>query len=129
MNKDEVLHQYSPLALAYLGDGVFELYVRTYLLEQGNCQSQKLHQKAQKFVSCGAQERFLNAIFSELSEEEQEVVRRGRNAKTHSKPKSADYGTYHAATAFEALWGYLHLSGQAERLKFLFDKIIALEVN
>lgn len=129
MNKEEVLHQYSPLALAYLGDGVYELYVRTYLLEQGNCQSQKLHQKAQKYVSCGAQEQFLNVILPELTETELEVVRRGRNAKTHSKPKSADYGTYHAATGFEALWGYLHLAGEQQRLKTLFDKITALEVN
>lgn len=124
MTKEEVLRQYSPLALAYLGDGVFELYVRTYVLEQGNCQSQKLHAKSQKFVNCAAQERFLELLQPMLTEEEQEVVRRGRNAKTHSKPRSADYGTYHAATGFEALWGYLQLAGEEARLKQLFEKIV-----
>ena len=123
MTKEEVLRQYSPLALAYLGDGVFELYVRTYVLGQGNCQSQKLHAKSQKFVNCAAQEHFLEVLQDELTEDELEVVRRGRNAKTHSKPRSADYGTYHAATGFEALWGYLQLAGEQERLQQLFEKI------
>lgn len=124
MTKEEVLRQYSPLALAYLGDGVYELYVRSYVLAQGNCQSHKLHEKAQKFVNCAAQERFLEKLSGELTEDELEVVRRGRNAKTHSKPRSADYGTYHAATGFEALWGYLQLAGETERLQYLFDKIV-----
>lgn len=129
MNKEDVLHNYSPLALAYLGDGAYELMVRSYILEQGNCQNQKLHQKAQKYVNCAAQEQFLNHLLPELSETELEVVRRGRNAKSNSKPKNADYGTYHAATGFEALWGYLHLAGQQARMQELFDKIIALGVN
>ncbi len=124
MTKEEILRQYSPLALAYLGDGVYELYVRAHVLGQGNCQSQKLHQKAQKFVNCAAQEHFLELLLPQLTAEEQEIVRRGRNAKTHSKPRSADYGTYHAATGFEALWGYLHLAGEVERMQYLFDKII-----
>lgn len=124
MTKEEVLRQYSPLALAYLGDGVYELYVRSYVLAQGNCQSHKLHEKAQKFVNCAAQEQFLEKLSEELTEDELEVVRRGRNAKTHSKPRSADYGTYHAATGFEALWGYLQLAGETERLQYLFDKIV-----
>jgi len=87
MNKEQVLHNYSPLALAYLGDGAYELYVRTYILEQGNCPNQKLHQKAQQYVNCAAQERFLNLLLPDLTEMEQEVVRRGRNAKSNSKPK------------------------------------------
>ena len=118
------MRQYSPLALAYLGDGVYELFVRNYVLAQGNCQSQKLHTKSQKFVNCAAQERFLNLLQDTLTEEEQEIVRRGRNAKIHSKPRSADYGTYHAATGFEARWGYLYLAGEQARLQELFDKII-----
>ncbi len=124
MTKEEVLRQYSPLALAYLGDGVYELYVRAHVLSQGNCQSQKLHAKSQKFVNCAAQEAFLTLLQEELTEDELEVVRRGRNAKTHSKPRSADYGTYHAATGFEALWGYLYLAGEEERLHHLFAKIV-----
>ena len=74
MNNEQVLHTYSPLALAYLGDGVYELFVRTYILEQGNCQNQKLHQKAQKYVNCAAQERFLNHLLPELTETEQEAA-------------------------------------------------------
>ena len=128
MNKEEIARQYSPLALAYLGDGVYELFVRAYVLEQGNCQNHKLHEKSKDFVSCAAQERFLNLLLPELTEAEQEVVRRGRNAKSHSKPRNADYGTYHAATGFEALWGYLYLAGEQERLQQLFDRIVEEKV-
>jgi ribonuclease-3 family protein len=71
----------------------------------------------------------LNHLLPELTETEQEVVRRGRNAKSNSKPKSANYGTYHAATGFEALWGYLHLAGETDRMAELFDKIIAYGVE
>lgn len=124
MNKIDVIRQYSPLALAYLGDGVYELYVRRYVLGQGNCQNHKLHEKSKKFVSCDAQERFLELLLPELTPEEQEVVRRGRNAKTNSKPKNANHSTYHAATGFESLWGYLYLAEDTLRMEELFDKII-----
>ncbi len=122
-NKEEILRRYSPLALAYLGDGVYELYVRKYVLEQGNCQNHKLHEKSKHFVSCGAQAQFLELLTPQLSEEELEIARRGRNAKSNSKPRSADYGTYHAATGFEALWGFLYLAGETERLDRLWDII------
>ena len=128
MNKEEIARQYSPLALAYLGGGVYELYVRAHVLRQGNCQNHKLHEKSKDFVSCAAQERFLNLLMPELTEAEQEVVRRGRNAKSHSKPKNADYGTYHAATGFEALWGYLYLAEENERLAYLFSRILEEQV-
>ena len=124
MTNEEIARQYSPLALAYLGDGVYELYVRAHVLRQGNCQNQKLHEKSKDFVSCAAQERYLNLLLPELTEAEQEIVRRGRNAKSHSKPKNADYGTYHAATGFEALWGYLYLAGEQQRLDQLFARIL-----
>lgn len=124
MNKIDVIRQYSPLALAYLGDGVYELYVRRYVLGQGNCQNHKLHEKSKRFVSCEGQSRFLELLWPTLTEEEQEVVRRGRNAKTHSKPKNAQHGTYHAATGFESLWGFLYLAEETERMEQLFNKII-----
>lgn len=127
MTNEEIARQYSPLALAYLGDGVYELFVRAHVLRQGNCQNHKLHEKSKDFVSCAAQERFLNVLLPELTEAEQEIVRRGRNAKSHSKPKNADYGTYHAATGFEALWGYLYLAGEQERLEHLFARILEEE--
>jgi len=124
MDKIDVIRQFSPLALAYLGDGVYELYVRNHVLQQGNCQNHKLHEKSKKFVSCEAQDRFLTMLTPILHEDELEIVRRGRNAKSNSKPRNADYGTYHAATGFEALWGYLYLAGEHERLRFLFEKIL-----
>ncbi|MBQ7089849.1 MAG: Mini-ribonuclease 3 [Clostridia bacterium] len=124
MDKIDVVRQFSPLALAYLGDGVYELYVRNHVLRQGNCQNHKLHEKSKKFVSCEAQDRFLTMLTPILHEDELEIVRRGRNAKSNSKPRNADYGTYHAATGFEALWGYLYLAGEHERLRLLFDKIL-----
>lgn len=124
MDKIEVIRQFSPLALAYLGDGVYELYVRNHVLRQGNCQNHKLHEKSKHFVSCEAQDRFLTMLTPILHEDELEIVRRGRNAKSNSKPRNADYGTYHAATGFEALWGYLYLAEEHERLQFLFDKIL-----
>lgn len=127
MNKEDVMRQYSPLALAYLGDGVYELYVRNHVLSMGNRQNHKLHEKSKHFVSCEAQQAFLEKILPDLSEDEQEIVRRGRNAKSHSKPRHADPGTYHAATGFEALWGYLYLAGEQKRLEELFERIIANE--
>ena len=123
MNKEEILRQYSPLALAYLGDGVYELYVRAYLLKQGNCPNYQLHNKAKHFVSCDAQQRFLEALLPDLHEDERDIIRRGRNAKSHSKPRNALHGTYHAATGFEARWGYLYLAGEQQRLAEIFDKI------
>ncbi len=127
MNREEVMRQYSPLALAYLGDGVYELYVRNYVLSQGNRQNHKLHEKSKHYVSCGAQQIFLEKIMPILTQDEQEIVRRGRNAKSHSKPRNADLGTYHAATGFEALWGYLYLAGERERMDQLFERILTDE--
>lgn len=126
MDKIEVIRNYSPLALAYLGDGVYEVYVRTHALTLGNCQNNKLHEMGKKFTCCEGQARFLEALWEELSEQEQEVVRRGRNAKSNSKPKNASHGTYHAATGFESLWGFLHLAGDTARMEELFNKILEI---
>ena len=86
LNKEEIARQYSPLALAYLGDGVYELFVRAHILRQGNCQNHKLHEKAKDFVSCAAQERFLNLLWEELTEREQEIVRRGEMPRPIPSP-------------------------------------------
>ncbi len=122
-NKEEVRRTYSPLALAYLGDGVYELLVRDYVLAQGNCQNNKLHEKAKKFVSCAAQSHYLALLEPFLEEDEREIVRRGRNARIHTKPRNAELGAYHAATGLEALFGYLYLSEDHPRLQALFDKM------
>lgn len=110
-----------PLTLAYLGDAIFELYVRRRLLELGRTRVRELHRGAVEYVRASAQAETLAAISSSLSDEERDIVRRGRNAKGHAGPKGADPAEYNAATAFEALLGYLYLAGREERLGEVLD--------
>lgn len=111
--------EYSPLALAYIGDGIYELIVRTILLAAGNRPQGKLHREAVKYVSAPAQARIIGIVAKLLDEEELAIYKRGRNAKPHSMAKNAHPGDYHAATGFEALMGYLYMSGRIERLLYL----------
>lgn len=117
--------QMHPLALAYLGDAVFELYVRQYLLSLPNHRPHVLHKQATGFVSAKAQARLLAEWIPLLSEDELEIVRRGRNAKSASMPKNADILEYRHSTAFECLIGYLFSERKFERLKELLDKVTA----
>jgi len=110
----------SPLTLAFVGDGVFELFVRERLVCQGNCPVKSLHKKSVEQVCCGAQAKVSKRLLPLLTEEELEVFKRGRNAHTNHVPKNAAVEDYHAATAFEALFGYLYLSGNIERLREIF---------
>ena len=105
-----------PIALAYIGDAVYEVAVRQYLLSKANMRPNHLHRSATKLVSAKAQSRILTSIENELTEEEQGVVRSGRNAKSGSVPKNADVLEYRHATAFECLIGYLYSSSQHERM-------------
>ncbi|WP_240037267.1 Mini-ribonuclease 3 [Paenibacillus amylolyticus] len=105
-----------PIALAYIGDAVYEVAVRQYLLSKANMRPNHLHRSATKLVSAKAQSRILTSIEAELSEEEQDVVRQGRNAKSGSVPKNADVLEYRHATAFECLIGYLYSSSQHDRM-------------
>lgn len=105
-----------PLTLAYLGDSIYEAFVRERLLERGVVKVNDLHRGALKYVRATAQAQIVEALHERLSEQEQDVVRRGRNAKGHAAPKSAEAAEYAASTGFEALIGYLHLAGNAERL-------------
>ncbi|MBY0121897.1 Mini-ribonuclease 3 [Bacillus sp. S/N-304-OC-R1] len=111
--------QLNSLALAYMGDAVFEVYVRRHLIQSGQVRPNQLHREATHYVSAKAQSAFIHQLLDSglLSEEEIAVVRRGRNAKSGSVPKNTDVQTYRYSTAFEALIGYLHLSGQEERLE------------
>lgn len=127
MTKDDVSKNYSPLALAYLGDSVYELYVRAYLLESGNCPNHVLNDRARSFVKCEAQQHFLEVLAPHLLPDEAALVRRGRNAKSATKPHHATHGAYHAATALEALFGYLYLAGETARLTALFEIICKKE--
>lgn len=114
--------QLSPLTLAFIGDGVFEVFVRERLVCLANCPVKKLHQSSVEQVRCQAQAGFMEVLMPILTEEELEIFKRGRNAHT-SVPKNAEPADYHAATGFEAMFGYLYLKGDIDRLRQLFSII------
>ena len=106
----------NPLQMAYVGDTVHDLYVRSMLLSRGMAVG-KMHRQAVRMVSAGAQARMLERIEPELTQEEADIARRGRNSQAkHAAPRHAAPADYAHATALEALWGYLYLSGQTQRL-------------
>jgi ribonuclease-3 family protein len=119
--KPEQIH---PLALAYLGDAVYEVYIRQYLLSLTNHRPHHLHRTATRFVSAKAQAKALQGWMEHLSEEELDIVKRGRNAKSGSVPKNADVLEYRHSTAFECLIGYLYYRQRFERLRVLMDMAI-----
>ena len=110
------LREYSPLVLAYIGDDIFDLIVRTMLVRQKNCQVQKLHRQASLLVKASAQAAMIEKIMPLLTEEEIAVYRRGHNAKPHTKAKNATHSDYHTATGLEALMGYLYLKKDMTRI-------------
>ncbi|MGI6255013.1 MAG: Mini-ribonuclease 3 [Acutalibacter sp.] len=114
----------SPLPLAFVGDGVFELLVREYLVAQGNCPVRKLHSRKVELVRCQAQAQDLEGLWPQLSQEERDVALRGRNAHVGHVPKNAEVADYHGATALETLFGYLYLKGDLPRLRELFAQIM-----
>jgi ribonuclease III family protein len=111
--------QLNSLALAYIGDAVYDLYVRHRLLSQGNVKPHQLHKQATRYVSAKAQASVILALLQQsiLTEEEQAVVRRGRNAKSATVPKNTDVQTYRYSTAFETLIGYHFLGNNQERME------------
>lgn len=111
-----------PLLLAYLGDAVFELYVRQKMLNNRVLPINRLHKKVTEIVRAGGQDAILRQIEPHLTEEEADIVRRGRNTKGRV-PKNADMAVYRRATGFEALLGWLYLHGSQERLSQLFAMI------
>ena len=115
----------SPLPLAFVGDGVYELLVREHLLAQGNCPVKKLNSRKVELVRCQFQAQALERLWPRLSGEEQEVALRGRNAHVGHVPKNANVADYHGATALEALVGYLFVTGQMERMEEILK--LALE--
>ena len=114
----------SPLPLAFVGDGVYELLVREYLAAQGNCPVKKLHARKVELVRWSARAQGLEKIWPQVTAEEREVAQRGRNAHVGHVPKNAALADYHGATALEALFGYLYLSGNMTRLRELFRCVI-----
>lgn len=109
----------SPLALAFVGDGVYDLFVRERLVCEANRPVKKLNEEKVATVRCSSQARLVEQLMPILTEEETDILKRGRNAHTQHVPKNATSADYHAATAFEALLGYLYLSGRIERIREL----------
>ncbi|MDU2110929.1 MAG: ribonuclease III domain-containing protein [Clostridiales bacterium] len=117
----------SPLVLAYLGDTVYESYIREHLIRQNiNRKVNNLHKLAINYVKAKAQSDIIHSIEDELTEEEQRIYKRGRNQKSHTAPKNADIIDYKYATGFEALIGYLYLSEDKERLEYIVKKGIEI---
>lgn len=116
--------QLNPLVMAFVGDAVFELVVRTYLVSSNTeLSAHKLHVKAISYVKAHAQSEFIKKIEKDLTEEELAIYKRGRNAKSATVPKNADVQEYRTATGFEALVGYLYLTNQEDRLLQIFDRL------
>lgn len=115
----------SPLIWAYIGDAVYEMHIRMYLINTTNLKPNKLHIEAIKYVKAKAQADILNRIHDSLTEQEQEIVRRTRNTENHHLPKNTELKDYMYATAFEGLIGYLFLTNQKERL----DEILSLSIK
>lgn len=129
MDRSELL-TISPLVLAYLGDTVYEYYVREYLIKKNiNKKVNDLHKSAIKYVNAKAQATVIHAIEDELTEDEERIYKRGRNQKSHTSPKNADIIDYKHATGFEALIGYLHLNNESDRLNYIISKGIDIIEN
>ena len=114
--KDVDIRTYSPLALAYIGDGIYELVIRSILVGKGNAQANRLHKKASSLVNAAAQSEMIERLKEELTEEELQVFKRGRNANSATMAKHATVSDYRKATGMEALMGYLYLTGNLKRL-------------
>ena len=110
------VNDYSPLALAYIGDAVYDLIIRSYVVGCGPAHTDKMHKEASSLVCAHAQAQVLKAIKPLLTDEEKDIARRGRNAKSSTMAKNATAGDYRRATGLEALCGYLYLTGQTDRL-------------
>lgn len=119
--EENKIRQMSPLTWAYVGDAVYELYIRTHLTNITNLKPNRLHIEAIKYVKAQAQVNILKRLEKILTDEENDIVRRGRNAQNHHVAKNATIEEYAYSTAFEALIGFLYLTKQDERLKEILD--------
>ena len=120
--KKQDVRAYSPLALAYIGDAVYELIIRTVVVEQANRPANELHRITVRYVSAEAQSRIVETLMESFTEEELSVYRRGRNSKPHTMSKNASPADYLKATGFEAVLGYLYLQDKMERVLELVKK-------
>lgn len=116
---------YSPLTLAFIGDGVYDLLVRDYLVRQANRPVGELNRRKVALVNCESQALFAKDLMPKLTEKEQSVYKRGRNAAPKCTPRHGTVADYHSATGLEALFGYLHINGEQARIMELFNEIIS----
>lgn len=125
------VNELNSLALAYIGDAVYEMYVREFLINSGEVKPQQLHNDAVRYVTAPAQATVVKSWLENgiLTKEEEAIVRRGRNAKSHSVPKNVSLADYRYATAFEALIGYHYLAKSTDRLNTLLEDAITFQVN
>ncbi len=114
----------SNLGLAHIGDCVYELLVRSFIVAHGGVTNQKMHKLTVDMVKAPAQAAAMEKLMPLLTEEERAVYLRGRNTRVHSVPKNAEPGQYHAATGLECLFGWLYLSGQHGRINELFESVV-----
>lgn len=117
--KEVDLRTYSPLTLAFLGDCVYDIIIRTVVVERGNRAPQGLHKKKSYIVNAKTQKELIESIQDLLTPEEEDIYRRGRNAKSYTSAKNASIGDYRKATGFEALLGYLYLDDKMDRVMYL----------
>jgi len=117
--KEVDVRAYSPLTLAYIGDAVYEMVIRTIIVERANKAANELHKKTVKFVQAGTQAAMIMALQDVLTEDELAVFKRGRNAKSNTSAKNATITDYRKATGFEALIGFLYLMDDMDRVLFL----------
>lgn len=124
--KEQDVRAYSPLTLAYIGDAIYDLVIRSVVVERANRSANELHKKTIRYVKAEAQSAMITALIPELTPDEEAVYKRGRNAKSYTTAKNASVGDYRRATGFEALIGYLYLTNQTDRLLELVKKGIQL---
>lgn len=128
-SNNNIVNTFSSLQLAYIGDAVHNLYVRSVLMINEKLKVNKLNKKANEFVSAKAQSYIVDYLVDELTDEEYKVFKRGRNAKSSTSPKNTDIIDYKKGTGFEALIGYLYLKGENERLKYILKRSMEIKQN
>lgn len=127
LSKEDIM-MLSPLQFAYVGDAVYELMIRTYLLDR-NLAVNHLHKATTNFVKAEAQSELIHKVKDVLTEKERSYVKKGRNTKTNSSPKNANIVDYKYATGLECLIGYLYLTNQDDRLSEIFEKMMEGEME
>lgn len=124
--KDADVRALSPLTLAYIGDAIYDLVIRSVVVERANRSANDLHKKTVRYVKAEAQSKMIQELLPKLTEDEEAVYKRGRNAKSYTTAKNASMSDYRKATGFEALMGFLYLTNQTDRMLYLIKYGIEL---